>query len=142
MTFPIQAHKGDLYRIIHGPEEFAEFEALGWSLESEPGKRYIVHTAIPTRYIPNMEEVLAAGYSPEAAGRVIERETKLAAKPIPTPEPEPAKEPVDIQAASDLAGLRLMASAAPPLIAMPPKRPALKLRPPVAIASGNIAPRE
>ncbi len=136
-------YRGQLYRCIHSPEEEAACLADGWQLAPEEGKQYIVHTAIPARHIPSTEEVLKAGYSPAAAERIIERETGLAAKPTPMPEPEPAKEPADIQAASDIAELRQMASAAPPLIIVPPKRaPLAKLRPPVAIVTGNVAPRE
>ncbi len=107
-------YRGPLYRCIHSPEEEAACLADGWQIAPEDGVQYIPHTA-------------------------VEPTPTAIAEPVTEPAAPPITEPADL---AEKAALVMGNVAERPLIILPAKRPPVKLRPPVAIVGGNLAPRE
>ncbi len=101
-AIPAELYRDDRYRVVHSMEEHAQCLAEGWSVQPED-RVYVPHTA--TAAAPKLAP-------PVAPPIVASIETG--------------------QQMGELEEIRKLASAAPPMITIAAKRPALKLRPPIA----------
>ncbi len=72
MPFPKELYSHPFYRVVHSLEEEAVFKSQGWVDSRNHDQQYVVHTAI--EHIPSVAEVIAAGYTPDAAASLVARE--------------------------------------------------------------------
>ena len=70
MTIPGEMYKGNQYRVVHSPEEAANFARLGWLEEMPITKKrsqYTVHTAVDEPVVKKEAKPVADQASDQAA---------------------------------------------------------------------------
>lgn len=94
MPFPCEAFKGELYRLVHSPEEHATALAEGWSAVRDPAVTYKPLSStwvLPKREAPASQHNKIPTFVQEIAG------ADRAAEPALTPDvpPDPQLPPPD-----------------------------------------------